>query len=294
MRDEVRTIRFAYRADQQQSQTATVSRNYYERLGVSATATEAEIRAAYRRRALECHPDRHPNDPHAETRFKEITVAYEVLSDPVRRRSYDRLCTACNITDRQPSPSSATASSQGSAWPNAPTNRQRADSSIVHAEITLTLEEIFAGHAQRVRLTDAAGRPHPVSLTFPVGVADQTVLLVDLSRRGHADAIRLLVRVRVAPHAQFTRRGSDLLTKLTVPLKTAWRGGAVELKMLDGSKLQLTIPARTPHRRWLKLAGLGLPCAGGSGRGDLYVEVTVDVPPHPSDEERRALAALAS
>src|SRR5215831_11234321 len=288
------------------------TKDYYEELGVSRNASQREIQSAFRRLARKLHPDVNPADKDAEGRFKAISEAHDVLSDPEKRKMYDRFgpdWQAASAAGVDPGsagwgfgggPGGAGGSrvqyqnidpdvfedllrNAGSARTgfgdifNSIFNRDPATRQAPEAEgtIEVTLAEAFRGTARHVELPD--GRRLEVKV--PAGVQDGTVLRVP----------GLRTRIQVAKDALFERDGKDLRVPVGVPLATALLGGEVDVPTLKGSRVKLNVPAETQNGTSLRLRGLGMPDPKGGQPGDLYAEVRVRLP-LPMDERTRRWA----
>jgi curved DNA-binding protein len=288
------------------------TRDYYHVLGVSRTASQKDVQSAFRKLARKLHPDVNPGDKDAERRFKEVSEAHDVLSDPEKRKMYDRFGTdwqaasAAGIDpnsagwgfDGRPSGAGGPRVQYQNIDPdvfedllrnagaartgfgdifNSIFNRDQATRSAAEAEgtIEVTLAEAFRGTARQVELPD--GRRLEVKV--PAGVQDGTVLRVP----------GLRTRIQVAKDALFERDGKDLRVPVGVPLATALLGGEVDVPTLKGSRVKLNVPAETQNGTSLRLRGLGMPDPKGGQPGDLYAEVRVRLP-LPMDERTRRWA----
>ncbi len=280
------------------------TKDYYEILGVARGAGQKEIQSAFRKLARQHHPDMNRGDKAAEQRFKDLNQAQEVLSDPRKRKLYDRFGknweqASAAGADR---PGAGSAGRQGARARVDSENlrdlfgggdgqplsdlfgnlfggggRGRSGPVTMEAEgvIQVTLQEAFTGAIRRFEMPD--GRR--VEVRVPAGVVDGTVLRVP----------GLLARVEVAADTTFAREGRDLRTVVSVPLATALLGGEVEVPILKGGRVNLRVPAETQNGTRLRLRGLGMPGAGAGAAGDLYAEVKVSLP-LPLDERTRRWA----
>ncbi len=340
----------------------------YSLLGVSRNASQEEIKRAYRRLAREYHPDLNRGDREAEARFKDIARAYEVLSDPQRRRRYDL------YGDADISP----AAERGFADFTSPFGdifdlffgRGRRDrewaprrGSDLTWRLTLTLEEAFFGTERVIevprhrecgscsgsgleagydldlcpacggegRITSTkrtafgtftststcrrcGGRgginTHPcpacggegtlfeaerIELKVPAGVDDGDRLRVpgkgEAGSGGGAPG-DLYVVMEIEPHPYFERRGEDLYGRIMVSVAEAVLGTELEVELLDG-KEKLKVPPGTQPGHVFVIRNKGMPMLRGGRRGDLYLELMVEIPEKPSHEEKRIFKELA-
>lgn len=262
-------------------------KDYYVILGVPRNATQEEIKRAYKRLARQYHPDVNKS-PEAEERFKEITEAYAVLSDPEKRRVYDTYGTA---TPPPPPPPGGYDFSGfdvedfsdlfqelfGTGLFGGMGRTRPRKGRDLRDELPLSLEEAFRGGE---RVVEVGGRWVPVKI--PPGVQEgSTIRLAGLGGPGEPPG-DLLLRVRLLPHPVFRLEGQDLYASLDVPAPIAVVGGKVRAPTLEGP-VEVTIPPRTQAGKKLRLKGRGFP--GPHGRGDLYLEVRVVIPEHLTPEE---------
>lgn len=277
--------------------------DYYQVLGVPRDATQKDISAAFRRLARELHPDVNPGDRASEERFKQVSEANEVLSDPEKRRHYDafgadwRAARDAGIDPNaprgpRPGPGGVRYQTAGAADLNdlfgdaepysdffhdlfgARGQRGPRAPAEVEATLPVSLSEAFRGASRTV--TMPGGKR--MEIKVPAGVADGTVLRVP----------GLRARVQVAEDPLFTREGADLRVQVTVPLRTALLGGEVDVPTLKGTRVKLAVPPGTQNGTRLRLRGLGMPLGGG-GAGDLHAEVRVQLP--QMDDRLRAWAS---
>src|SRR5579884_1392733 len=294
---------------------ATRVRDYYEVLGVPRTADEGQIKAAFRRLAMQYHPDRNPGDPSAAERFKEVNEAYAVLSDPEKRRRYDRFgpdwerfqgregaggpSGGVHVEYHQVSPEDLedlfggegpfggffhNFFGSGFGRPDAGPG-----GSDVEAETWISLEEAFTGVTRRVE-TRGPGAGRRVEVQIPAGVRDGTRIRVPgQGERGRGRTGDLYLRVHIRPHPVFRREGDDLHARVPVPLDVAILGGEVLVPTLTGKQVALRVPAGSQNGSRLRLRGLGMPSLRGGKRGDLYAELDLRLP-EPMPPEARELA----
>ena len=304
-----------------------MAKSYYDTLGVPRDASEKDVRSAYRRLARQYHPDVNRGDKGAESRFKEINEAYQVLADPENRKKYDRFGENWRHADqfaraggqgsspftwfgrarrRGPGRSGTQESSPGGfgdllgdlfgsrARPDSRSSFGGFAAQPVDLPITVTLEEAYAGAKRMVQtapdpLSGEAGRR--LEVTIPAGVASGSRVHVSAPASGGAP-LDLYLSVTVAPHARFERKGNDLLSQVSVPLADAVLGGEVEVGTITGAKVALKLPPETQNGRVFRLRGKGMPKGRGGGHGDLLATVKVVLPTNLSDEQRELFQQL--
>ncbi len=304
-------------------------KDYYKILGVPKTATEKEIKAAYRRLARKHHPDVNPGNKQAEARFKEINEANEVLSDTEKRRRYDEL--GANWASYQSGvPGGGRAWSGGAPWPGAGGGRVRVKVRNFGGQefggFSDFFRTFFGGQGAGVWEGDEVEEPFGARPSAGADVEREIELTLDEVVNGAKRTLRgggrtvevkippglregarvrvpgegglaggkagdLFLRMRIAPDSRFEVQGDDLVTRAKVPLSTAVLGGEVEVPSLNG-RVSVKIPAGTPPERVLRLKGQGLPIQGKSDRGDLLVKVSVSVPTDLSRREKELFEEL--
>jgi curved DNA-binding protein len=304
-----------------------IYKDYYKDLGVEKTATPAEIKKAFRRLAVKYHPDKNGGDKSAEERFKVISEANEVLSDPVNRRKYDQFGADWKHYEEAGAPPGGFDWSKYTSGRGGPTHRtgthetdamftddavndlfemlfgqhrgqRRGRPSVaikgedLATETTLSLEEAYHGTTRLIQLNGQT-----IKVTIKPGIADQQTLRIagkgggGLSGGPNGD---LYLTVRIAPHPEFHRKGDDLHRGLPVELYTAVLGGKTQIKTLKGS-VTVNIPKGTPNGKELRLRGLGMPVyAKKSEFGNLLVKVDIVLPEHLREEEIDLFRKLAA
>jgi DnaJ-class molecular chaperone len=173
--------------------------------------------------------------------------------------------------------------------------RQRAGRDVEH-EIELTLEDAYGGTMRRLSLKQD-GHARSVDVRIPAGVGDGSRVRVAGEGEhgvGGGTAGDLYLRVRLAPHADFERKGRDLYVKVALPVSTAVLGGEAEAQTLEGKPVRLRIPPLTQNGQVFRLKGYGMPKVGKpQEKGDLYARVEVQLPTAISAAEREHYEALA-
>lgn len=304
------------------------ARDYYEALGVARTASDKEIRQAYRRLARQYHPDLNPNNKTAEARFKQIQEAYEVLSDSDKRKKYDRFGHDWRRFE-QAQAASGQAGGPGGGFRSRTSRQGNVDFETVFGgeglgdlfeqlfrrpgraggagvgqlpgqdvehPVEITLEEAFTGAHRRLQVADPRGKARTIEVKIPPGVANGgRVRIAGQGEPGIGGGppgdLYLLVSVR--PHPTFERRGDDFHVKVSVPLHVVVLGGEVAVPTLGGSRLALKVPPETQNGQTFRLAERGMPKRGG-GAGDLLAEVLVVLPTRLSPRERELFHELAA
>lgn len=309
---------------------ANTRRDYYLVLGVPRTASEKELKTAYRKLARKHHPDVNPGDKRSEAQFKEIGEAYAVLSDPDKRKKYDRWGHNWEKIDQAQAAGASyggrpagrtTYTSTGDGVPggfnvesddlgglfeqlfgrtagrtrvrSAP--RKGADT---EQPVEITLEEAFNGTQRTFQMRDLqTGDTRTVEVKIPVGATDG--LRIRVAGKGEpglagAPGGDLYLIISIKAHPLFERDGDDLRVKVPTPLYSALLGGEVMVPTPKGGQLALKVPPETANGQRIRLAGQGMPRVNGAGRGDLYAEVTVELPKSLTPREKELFAELAA
>lgn len=287
-------------------------KDYYEVLGVNRSASDDEIKKAYRKLARKFHPDLNPGDKSAEDKFKQLQVAYDVLSNPDDRKLYDQYGENWRAV-KAGAPTGATEpqpfdefdannfdfggfSSGGGGFDifeelfGAARGRDRRSGrgADIEAELELSLEDAHRGGRRTLQLQTAS-----IDVNIPAGVRDgSTIRLPGQGRSGinGGEPGDLYLHIRLRPHPVFAVVGDDLELELPVAPWEAVLGATVEVQTIDG-RVQLKVPAGASSGQRLRLRGQGLNKRKG-GRGDEYVRLKVVVPKKVSAEERRLYEEL--
>ncbi|HSB02204.1 MAG TPA: J domain-containing protein [Anaerolineales bacterium] len=294
-------------------------KDYYKVLGVERNASEDDIRKAYRKLAMQYHPDRNPNDKQAEERFKEINEAYQVLSDSQKRTHYDQLGSDYSNWQRRGAPGDfnwdqygggggfpggvhveysdlddlfgggggfsdffRTIFGRGAEGVGTGTRtRARQQPQGYQQELEITLEEAYKG---TTRVLQTNGKQKQVHI--PAGVRTGSKVRVASAGPNGLD-LYLIIDVKDDP--RFERRGNDLHTTATVSVFTAMLGGEAEVETFNG-KIKLNVPEGTQPEQVFRLAGRGMPSVkNAKEKGDLYVRLKVQIPKYLSPKQRELL-----
>lgn len=303
--------------------------DYYAILGVPRGASQEEVRKAYRQLAKKYHPDV-CKEPDAEQRFKEINEAYEVLSDPEKRKRYDALGSNYRHgADFSPPPNweDLFGSRGGFQYENlgggfrvgdlseffsalfgdmfgggAGTQSTKSSSGFgptrggrdVESTVQISLEEAYRGGAKRLSIYPHSGgtSPRTIQVTIPRGVQDGTRLRLAGQGEPGPDGSRgdLYLVIRHRPHSVFRLEGRDLHVTVPVAPWEAVLGGKIEVPTLE-RPVRMTLPPGTQSGAHLRLRKKGWP--GEGGNGDLIVTIEIQVPRAVSTEERELWQRLA-
>ncbi len=342
--------------------------DYYATLGVARDASADDLKKAYRKLAMQLHPDRNPGDKKAEARFKDINEAYDVLKDDQKRAAYDRFGHAA-FEQGGPGAAGGFDFGQGAGLGDifdqmfgdfmggrarARSPRQGAD---IRAGIEIDLAEAFAGTRAQLRvptrvaceacagtgseskdrgsetcstcagagkvraqqgffliertcptcggqgrvvrnpcrICNGAGtvqRERSLQVQVPAGVEDGT--RIRLAGEGEAGGPGappgdLYVHVAIRPHAIFQRDGANVFCRVPLRMTQAALGAEVEVPSIDGSKARVKIPPGTQTGEQFRLRGKGFSVLRSAARGDMFIQVAVEVPQHLTRRQRELL-----
>ena len=300
-------------------------RDYYKILGVNKKASQADIKKAYRKLAMKFHPDKNQEDAKAEEKFKEISEAYEVLSNVENRRKYDQL---------------------GANWKHYEKNGAYANQGFGHGQYGgyyrtgsdgIDMDDIFGGggfsdffktffgagfggdRTQSRQRSSLKGRDYKTTLSLTLLEAYQgteRMIEIDGTRikvkvgKGVDDGQRLRVKgkggrgsaggqsgdlyllINILPDPRFKRKRADLYTTVDIDLYTAVLGGKLTVETLKGP-VNITIPQGTQNTKTFRLKNMGMPKYGQSGiSGDMFVKIHVEIPAKLNSEEKNMFEKL--
>lgn len=284
-------------------------KDYYEILGVKPDASEAEIKASYRKLARKFHPDKN-KEAGAEEKFKAINEANEVLKDAEKRRSYDQLRAGGYRQGEQFRPPPGWQGQQGfggdadgdfsdffeslfgrgagGSQRGQPRPRRGHD---VQASVQIDLQTAFDGGRTRLAMRDPAGGERVLEVKIPAGIqSGQTIRLCGQGQPGMAGGPNgdLLLEVGIRDDARFRLEGRNVVHVLPITPWEAALGASVPVPTLAGT-VDLRIPPGSQSGRKLRLKGRGMP---GTHAGDQLVELSIRAPAAEDEAQRAAYAAL--
>ncbi len=294
-------------------------KDYYSILGVSKSATTDEIRKAYRKLATKYHPDKNPDDKNAEAKFKEINEAKQVLSDPDKRKLYDKFGadwkhykdtgekgdfdwskyarhdgntghtyyyqSSGNFDDIFGSEGFSdffqTLFGRDFRGSQAAYPRAKRGTDL-NTEITISLEEAFRGTSRIFEVQN-----QKIKLNIRPGIVNNQKLRLagkGVPGQNGRPAGDLYINVKISPHPRFSREAKNLYQDLPVDIYTAILGGKVEVHTLGG-QIKVNIPRGTQNGKLLRLSGQGFPSENSRSKGDLFLRVQLQIPETLSSEE---------
>lgn len=295
--------------------------DYYKVLDVTKSATEADIKKAYRKLARKYHPDLNPNDKEAEKKFKEINEANEVLSNAENRKKYDKYGKDWKHADefekagydptQQQQQYSRQQSGQdfsgfegdfsgsdfsdffnsmyGSGRSGRSQSKYRGQD--FNAELQLDLSAVYTTHKQSLTVNGKN-----IRITIPAGVENGQI--IKISGHGSPGANGgpngdLYITFSIANNSDFKREGNNLYSNVDLDLYTAVLGGEISIKTFDG-KVKIKVPAETQTGTKVKLKGKGFPVYKKENQfGDLYVTYNLKIPTQLSEKEKELFTELA-
>ncbi|MFA6570955.1 MAG: J domain-containing protein [Bacteroidota bacterium] len=300
-------------------------KDYYKILGVEKTATSEQIKSAYRKLALQYHPDKNKGNKTSENKIKEINEAYEVLKNPEKRKKYDNINSNYSryrqtgnqqdfdwsqwVNQSQPQSGRTGRKSKfsnsgnffesgggmsdffekifGGGYSQKTANRDvPAMEENLSAVLELTLEEAFHG---TTKLLSVDGRK--IEIKIKPGIADGQTLRIS-GRGAGLNSGDLLLKISILPHKKVERKGDDLYIDLPVDLYKALLGANSRLKTFGGM-LSIKISPETQNGQVLKLKGQGMPHHNNpETKGDLFVKILVKLPKNLTDEEKELFRKL--
>ncbi len=297
--------------------------DYYKILGVARTATDAEIKKAYRKLAMKYHPDHAKGDKSAEERFKKISEAYAVLSDKQKRQEYDTfgsegfhqrfskedIFRGFDINDilkefgfgggdifgQQGGGSRFTFGTQSPFGGRGRPQTQRMPGTDIVYELPLTLSEVVSGTTKQITIQNQ-GMPERVTVKIPKGMTTGKKLrLAGKGNPGAYGGLRgdLYIQAKLLDDPVFSVEDQDLVTYKEIKLTDAMLGATISVPTLDEKQYNLKIPPGVKNGTRMRLTGHGLPSMKGAKRGDLFVSIHIQIPKHLTAEQKALIEKLA-
>ncbi|WP_028866278.1 DnaJ C-terminal domain-containing protein [Psychromonas aquimarina] len=275
-------------------------RDCYEVLGVNKSATEKEIKKAYKKLAMKYHPDRNPDNPVAQNNFREVKSSYEILSDPEKRQDYDDFGHQAFDPERRSAHSGFNSSSGGfndifgdmfGQQRRQHQPRPEKGTDLLYS-VELTLDEAVNGCHKEVKLPN---NPQLLKVTIPAGIDQgQRVRIPGKGNPGTLGASRgdLLVEIDLIEHELFKREGNDLHCLIPTSFPTAALGGTMKVPTFDGY-INIKIPKGTQTGRKFRIKSKGIKAMKGNVSGDLIYEVIINTPTSLTAEQETLLTQLA-
>ncbi len=306
--------------------------DYYEILGVKKDSSTQDIKKAYRKMAMKYHPDRNKGDKESEEKFKKISEAYAVLSDPEKRKQYDTygdsgfqqrysqedIFRGFDLGDilkefglggmrgnfrtsgGQGSPFETFFFHSGGGPGQGRTSYQTSAQQPVKGsdlayELSVSLNEVLSGSEKTISLR-RGNKTENVSVKIPRGIKEGQKLR--LAGKGSPSPYGgppgdLFLNIKIQPHPLFIRDDNNLIVEQRIPFSKACLGSEISVQSLEGRELKVKVPAGIQPHSKLRLKGHGLPAGKTGGRGDIYVKITVDVPKHLTNEQKKLVKELA-
>jgi curved DNA-binding protein len=306
-------------------------KDYYKILGVGKNASEGDIKKGFRKLAMKYHPDQNKGDKQAEERFKELNEAYAVLSDKEKRRQYDmfgaegfqqrfsqedifrnfdfgqvfsefgfgsedlfsRIFGGMGGGRRRPFSRGGGGYHSGGPFGRTAQQPQRGGDLVMDLQVTLK-EAVFG--ASKTASFNRGGGVERVTVKIPPGISTGKRLRIGGKGQQGAwggPAGDLLIRVMVAPHPVFARKGDDLLISREITLGQAVLGTQIEIPALDEKTLSFKVPPGTQSHTQMRIKGHGAMHFKKAGRGDLYVKIIVKLPKSLTEEQEELFKQLA-
>jgi curved DNA-binding protein len=303
--------------------------DYYKILGVDRKADLEEIKKAYRKLALKYHPDRNPNNPAAEAKFKNLSEAYAVLSDPGKRKQYDNFGSdqfsqkfsredifrgfdinqilremGFGVGGGGGSGRRSTYTYQGNdpfadLFGQTGRNHYQAPQKgeDLQYNLNISLEESVFGADKKLALQHE-DQVDEINVKIPAGIS--TGKKLRLTGKGNpgfqgGPAGDLYLNINVLPHPIFARDGNDIYMEKSIPFTHAVLGSSIDVPTIDGTVKRIKIPAGAQNGTKIRMKGFGVPALRGSGssKGDQYVKISIEVPRRITDKQLQLIKKLS-
>lgn len=286
-------------------------RDYYKVLGVSKSASQDEIKRAFRKQAVKLHPDKETGD---EAKFKELNEAYEVLSNEQKRQAYDQFGHAAGADQAGGGPTGGNPFGGRQGFDGVQFDFsgfnggggmgdlfdmffRGAQNQTRDVEIALTIDFMDAAKgvtkelSLRVADRKSGGRKQEdIKVKIPAGIDDGQSIKLEGKGEINAQGQRgdLYVHVRVRPHKSIHREGPNIISQINLDMADAALGTEVDVETLDG-EITVKIPAGSGPGKVVKISGEGLPIIGTNRKGDHLIAINIEVPKKLNHKQRKAL-----
>lgn len=268
--------------------------DYYTTLGINRNASQDEIKSAYRKLAMKHHPDRGGD----EKKFKEISEAYDILSDPKKKEIFD-----LGGDPKQQGNPFGNSFNQGpfefhfgggnvppgmedifdrfgfgAGFGRRPMRRNKS----LNINITISLEEVLNGKEVTAEINiPGTNKKKMINIAIPPGIESGQQIRYEGMGDNSIPDVRpgdLLVNIGVMPHPRFRREGANIVVEETISVWDAILGTSIDIKTIDGKSLQIAVPQGTQSDTVLSCRGEGLPNVRSRSRGNLLIKIKVDIP----------------
>ena len=303
-------------------------KDYYKILGISKSATDDEIKKAYRKLAMKYHPDRNKDDKTAESMFKDISEAYAVLSNKEKRQQYDTfgsegfqnkfsqedifrdfdfgsIFSEFGFGGRgRGSFGNIFGGMGGNAFKGggSPFNSafggrpQPVKGKDIIYELSINLEDTLENTEKLIAYHRDNSNQEKISVKIPAGIS--TGKKLRLAAKGNPGINGgpqgdLYIQIRVLEHPVFKRDGDNLLITRNIKFTEAALGTEIEVPTIDKKTLRLKIPPGTQNNAKFRLKGYGVPRMNSKGRGDAYVSINVEIPKDLSKKQEETIKKLS-
>lgn len=275
---------------------------HYEILGVDSSASEDDIKKAYRKLAMQYHPDKNQGDKVAEAKFKEINEAYSVIGDSKKRQEYDLARKFHGQGQRpwsqdfNPGNIDDIISQFFGQTGFSPFRRGPVPNSDVSLTLNISLEEAYLGKQMPLQINTPSGRRVEILVNIPAGI-DTGVRIRYQGQGDHANTSMppgdLFINVQIANHLLFKRVGSTLETRIKVDAVAATVGTKKKIRCINGDEIDIVIPPGTQPGSRLRIGGKGMPIKpGSSDMGDMIAIVDIAIPTDLTQEMLEGLETM--
>jgi curved DNA-binding protein len=274
--------------------------DYYETLGLKRGASDADIKKAYRGMAMKHHPDRGGD----QNKFKDISAAYEILSDPQKKQMYDM-----GVDPRNQNQG-------GGFYQQGPFEfhfgadnindifgfggfgqRQMRRNKSINVNVQVTLEDVLKGKTIDAEIGIPGGKKKIINISIPPGIEDLQQIRYEGMGDNSISGIRpgdLIVNVRVIPHPIFKREGDSLVVEKSVTAWEAMLGSNISINTIDSKTLSIMIPPGTQPETVMSCRGEGLPNMRSRSRGNLLIKIKVEIPKKLTEEQKSLIEKISN